>query len=233
MRAAQGAVWPHQAAAPSRKAGVYKAAAKEKEKSGTESVLNAKKNVRNRYLLGFAALFLAGYLPGIWLGRNGGSALGSQVAAYYMDKQNFASVASVFTGQFAAAFLQISLVMLCGLCAVGIPVLALFFGCRGVYLGLCASSVSTGYGAKGLVLYWLLAILPDLIIFLLVLSLASYAARLSSALCSQFFGAGVPKGLLTVLVKRLLVRAAAILILSAVAAALGAALSVFLAGVLL
>lgn len=33
--------------------------------------------------LAFGVIFLAGYLPGIWLGRSGTTPLGQQLAAYY------------------------------------------------------------------------------------------------------------------------------------------------------
>lgn len=44
----------------------------------------------------FGTMFLAGYLPGIWLGRGGVSALGQQLAAYYTKRSRKCSVRSNF-----------------------------------------------------------------------------------------------------------------------------------------
>ena len=42
--------------------------------------------------LGCACPFLLGYLPGIWLGRTGAWASGSQLAAYYLSKSSYSTV---------------------------------------------------------------------------------------------------------------------------------------------
>lgn len=44
----------------------------------------------------FGTMFLAGYLPGIWLGRGGVSALGQQLAAYYTKSPENAAFAAIF-----------------------------------------------------------------------------------------------------------------------------------------
>ena len=48
----------------------------------------------------FGTMFLAGYLPGIWLGRGGVSALGQQLAAYYTKSPENAAFAAIFRTEF-------------------------------------------------------------------------------------------------------------------------------------
>ena len=53
--------------------------------------------------LAFGVIFLAGYLPGIWLGRSGTTPLGQQLAAYYTSRPKGTSLAAAF-GCCCAAF---------------------------------------------------------------------------------------------------------------------------------
>lgn len=46
--------------------------------------------------LAFGVIFLAGYLPGIWLGRSGTTPLGQQLAAYYTSRPEGTSLAAAF-----------------------------------------------------------------------------------------------------------------------------------------
>ncbi|MEE0411881.1 MAG: hypothetical protein UD273_03380, partial [Gemmiger sp.] len=64
----------------------------------------------------FGTMFLAGYLPGIWLGRGGVSALGQQLAAYYTKSPENAAFAAIFGTEFSVSFLQLTAVFLCGFC---------------------------------------------------------------------------------------------------------------------
>ena len=68
-----------------------------------------RERVLSRYVSGWAALafgviFLAGYLPGIWLGRSGTTPLGQQLAAYYtsrpkgIDVSSFSHLTNIKTG---------------------------------------------------------------------------------------------------------------------------------------
>lgn len=66
--------------------------------------------------LAFGVIFLAGYLPGIWLGRSGTTPLGQQLAAYYTSRPEGTSLAAAFGAQLAVSFLQLILVLLCGFC---------------------------------------------------------------------------------------------------------------------
>lgn len=109
----------------------------------------------------FGTMFLAGYLPGIWLGRGGVSALGQQLAAYYTKSPENAAFAAIFGTEFSVSFLQLTAVFLCGFCVLGVGLLALLFAARGVFLGYCAASVAAVNGAAGLVQYRLATIVSD------------------------------------------------------------------------
>lgn len=153
-----------------------------------------------------AGVFLAGYLPGIELGRTGASIWGQQLAAYYLDASQFSAWLPVFTGQVAAAFLQLLLIILCGFSALGQGLLPLAFAARGCFLGFCAANVLAAGGVKGIVTYWLLSCLPDLCVLLVGLWLAGHALVLSRGLFQSIFLGGAPRGQLHTAVRRLLVR---------------------------
>lgn len=179
-------------------------------------------------------VFLLGYLPGILLGR-GGTAVGTALAAHFMDRQSFAAFGPVFADLFAGAFLQCTLVLLCGFCALGAVPLAALFALKGVYLGFCAANVFASGGAKGLVAHWLITLLPDLGLLLLLFALTVCAGPVCAALLRSVLGAGPLPGApgAAVLTKALLLRYALVLAGSAVCCALGAGSAVFFAGVLL
>ena len=130
----------------------------------------------------FGTMFLAGYLPGIWLGRGGVSALGQQLAAYYTKSPENAAFAAIFGTEFSVSFLQLTAVFLCGFCVLGVGLLALLFAARGVFLGYCAASVAAVNGAAGLVQYRLETIASDAAALFLCLWLAGWSARLAGEL---------------------------------------------------
>jgi len=103
--------------------------------------------------LAFGVIFLAGYLPGIWLGRSGTTPLGQQLAAYYTSRPEGTSLAAAFGAQLAVSLLQLILVLLCGFCVWGVGLLALLFAARGLFLGYCAASVAAQSGASALLRY--------------------------------------------------------------------------------
>lgn len=173
------------------------------------------------WLLG--AAFLAGYLPGIWLGRGGTSALGQQLAAYYAKGPEGAALAAAFGARFSVGFLQLTAVFLCGFCALGVGLLALLFAARGAFLGFSAASVAAVNGAAGLMQYRLETALSDISTLFLCLWLAGWAARLAAELFGAMRGhalRGTPGTL-----RRLAVRFCAALVLSAVFSAVGAFLA--------
>ena len=164
--------------------------------------------------LAFGVIFLAGYLPGIWLGRSGTTPLGQQLAAYYTSRPKGTSLAAAFGAQLAVSFLQLILVLLCGFCVWGVGLLALLFAARGLFLGLCAASVAAQSGASALLHYRLDTLLSDVGTLLLCLWLAGWAVRGRAA--RETPGTA----------RRLAVRFAAALALSAAFAAVGAVFTV-------
>ena len=153
--------------------------------------------------LAFGVIFLAGYLPGIWLGRSGTTPLGAQLAV---------------------SFLQLILVLLCGFCVWGVGLLALLFAARGLFLGYCAASVAAQSGASALLRYRLDTLLSDVGTLLLCLWLAGWAVRLAMELFRAVRGRAARETPGTA--RRLAVRFAAALALSAAFAAVGAVFTV-------
>ena len=167
----------------------------------------------------FGMMFLAGYLPGIWLGRGGASALGQQLAAYYTKSPENAAFAAIFGTKFSVSFLQLTAVFLCGFCVLGVGLLALLFAARGVFLGYCAASVAAVNGAAGLVRYRLVTIGNDTAALFLCLWLAGWSARLAGELFNAVCGRATRETPGTL--RRLAVRFGAALVLSAVFCAAG------------
>ena len=172
----------------------------------------------------FGTMFLAGYLPGIWLGRSGTTPLGQQLAAYYTSHPEGTSLAAAFGAQLAVNFLQLILVLLCGFCVWGVGLLALLFAARGLFLGFCAASVAAQSGASALLRYRLDTLLSDVGTLLLCLWLAGWAVRLAMELFRAVRGRAARETPGTA--RRLAVRFAAALALSAAFAAVGAVLAV-------
>ena len=178
--------------------------------------------------LAFGVIFLAGYLPGIWLGRSGTTPLGQQLAAYYTSRPEGTSLAAAFGAQLAVSFLQLILVLLCGFCVWGVGLLALLFAARGLFLGYCAASVAAQSGASALLRYRLDTLLSDVGTLLLCLWLAGWAVRLAMELFRAVRGRAARETPGTA--RRLAVRFAAALALSAAFAAVGAVLAVIRIG---
>lgn len=174
--------------------------------------------------LAFGVIFLAGYLPGIWLGRSGTTPLGQQLAAYYTSRPEGTSLAAAFGAQLAVSLLQLILVLLCGFCVWGVGLLALLFAARGLFLGYCAASVAAQSGASALLRYRLDTLLSDVGALLLCLWLAGWAVRLAMELFRAVRGRAARETPGTA--RRLAVRFAAALALSAAFAAVGAVLAV-------
>lgn len=167
----------------------------------------------------FGTMFLAGYLPGIWLGQGGVSALGQQLAAYYTKSPENAAFAAIFGTEFSVSFLQLTAVFLCGFCVLGVGLLALLFAARGVFLGYCAASVAAVNGAAGLVQYRLATIVSDAATLFFCLWLAGWSARLAGELFNAVCGRATRETPGTL--RRLAVRFGAALVLSAVFSAVG------------
>lgn len=201
------------------------------EKSVPERVRNREDAAWSAILL-FGLLFFVGYLGGVFKGRSGQSELGEQLAGYYRSAEHFSAFVPLFLDLFGAALLQAVLVLACGFSAVGSGFLCLYFAARGAVLGLCAASVFVQGGTKGLVVHWMLTCLPDLGVFLVMLWLAVQANRCAGGLLRMVLSNSTHlRQMLPV--KRLLLRFATVLALSAVLSLVGAASGVLFAGVLL
>ena len=103
-------------------------------------------------------------------------------------------------------------------------VLALLFAARGLFLGYCAASVAAQSGASALLRYRLDTLLSDVGTLLLCLWLAGWAVRLAMELFRAVRGRAVRETPGTA--RRLAVRFAAALALSAAFAAVGAVFTV-------
>lgn len=184
-------------------------------------------------LLCFCGMFLLGYLPGILAWRGTPPAFGTELAAWCSDSARYANWAQTFTGQLAAAFLQFTLILLCGFCAFGLFFLVGNFLCRGIFMGFCAAGVYSTGGAKALLLYWLLSCLPDLLILLLGLFLAASAAKPAGYLYQHIFGVGATRNGQKSATRKLLVRYLFSVLLAVPACAACSGFASLLAGLLL
>lgn len=184
-----------------------------------------------RFWMLFFGLFFLGYLSGIFAGRDG-TDYGTALAQYYMDKQNYTSFMQVFSGLFAGAFLQLTLVFVCGFSAWASLFLAGFFAARGALMGICASGIFVAGGARSLVIHWLLTCLPDIGMLLLSLWLSGNAAHLGGELCRCIFVGGNRNGLLRP-AKALMLRYLFAVFCGFLFCGIGAAGSIVFAGVLL
>ena len=164
--------------------------------------------------LAFGVIFLAGYLPGIWLGRSGTTPLGQQLAAYYEKSPEEAAFVQLLRAQLAIDFLQLTAVFLCGFCVWGAGLLALLFAARGTFLGYCAASVAAANGAAGLVQYRVGTVVSDVATLFLCLWLAGWSVRLARELFRTVQGRATRETPGTV--RRLTVRFAAALVTAAV-----------------
>ena len=109
----------------------------------------------------FGTMFLAGYLPGIWLGGAVFRRWGSSWRRIIQKSRKMQRCTSNFGTEFSVSFLQLTAAFLCGFCVLGVGLLALLFYGRGVFLGYCAASVAAVNGAAGLVQYRLETIVSD------------------------------------------------------------------------
>lgn len=182
---------------------------------------------------GCACLFLAGYLPGIWLGRAGAWEPGSQLAAYYLAKSSYSTVMVVWQWQFSAAFLQLIALYLSSFSALGCFFFPLLFFSRGVFLGLCAACVLAAGESRGLICYWLLSSLPNLSVLFSGLWLSGYGSQLSAGLFRCVFSGAPARGQLQAAFRRITIRFFLCLLAAGLTSLANGWLSIFLAGVLL
>lgn len=153
-----------------------------------------------------ASIFLLGYLPGIFLGRNGTTVLGQQLATYYTAPDRLTVWRDLFMSQSAGFFLQLLAVWLCGFTAFGLGLLLLIFAAKGLFLGFCSANILTLGGVNALCLYWLSGCLPQVLLLILLLWLTGHAALLSHGLFQSIFLGGAPRGQLIGNARRLTLR---------------------------
>lgn len=188
---------------------------------------------RLHWEIGLGALFLLGYLAGILLGREQTPAFGAALAQYHLDKQNYLSFAAVFASSFSALFVQAGLILLCGTNALGALLLAVFFVCKGMLLGIEAVAVLQLADARGLVVYWLLTALPNAVALILLLWLAVNAATLAASLFRTVLNGTGTHGALGRSIRTLMLRYIITLCIGAACLAFGAAAAKLFAEILL
>ena len=111
----------------------------------------------------------------------------TSLTEHVMAAQSYTAFWSVWCSWFAAAFLQASLIYLCGFHLWGSIFTGAYFAFKGTVLGVCASAIYASGGARALVVYWLLNCLPELVLSAFMLWLAHSSCRVSQSLSSIVF----------------------------------------------
>lgn len=181
---------------------------------------------------GFASLFLLGDVCGVLLGRGFDTVLGTALAEYALSSIGDPSYWSRFASLFATGFLQATLLLASGYCAVGAGVCGLFFALRGAYLGFCAANLYLLHGLRTLTVYWLGVFLPAAAMLVPLFRVAVCALPLSRGLWQSVFCGGAPRGKLPAVSRKLLyvygVSLLVLLLISLCGAALGVLFASFL-----
>lgn len=144
-----------------------------------------KKNAR---LLGLA------YLAGLPAGSLAFQFLGADASAYmgyYLDArlQTMAGPPlRILSGQFLAAFLQLTLVLLCGFCAFGAALLVVQAALRGAVFGCFCAGLLARYAMQGALAEGLLFWLPEVLQAALQILLGACALQMSLRLAALCFG---------------------------------------------
>ncbi len=155
--------------------------------AGAAAALGIQKLAGKNDLFAFSSVFLTGYLAGIPLGRFELHGAFTSLTEHVMAAQSYTAFWSVWCSWFAAAFLQASLIYLCGFHLWGSIFMGAYFAFKGTVLGVCASAIYASGGARALVVYWLLNCLPELVLSAFMLWLAHSSCRVSQSLSSIVF----------------------------------------------
>ena len=155
--------------------------------AGAAAALGTQKLAGKNDLFAFSSAFLTGYLAGIPLGRFELHGAFTSLTEHVMAAQSYTAFWSVWCSWFAAAFLQASLIYLCGFHLWGSIFMGAYFAFKGTVLGVCASAIYASGGARALVVYWLLNCLPELVLSAFMLWLAHSSCRVSQSLSSIVF----------------------------------------------
>ena len=132
--------------------------------AGAAAALGIQKLAGKNDLFAFSSVFLTGYLAGIPLGRFELHGAFTSLTEHVMAAQSYTAFWSVWCSWFAAAFLQASLIYLCGFHLWGSIFMGAYFAFKGTVLGVCASAIYASGGTRALVVYWLLNCLPELVL---------------------------------------------------------------------
>lgn len=155
--------------------------------AGAAAALGKQKLAGKNDLFAFSSAFLTGYLAGIPLGRFELHGAFTSLTEHVMAAQSYTAFWSVWCSWFAAAFLQASLIYLCGFHLWGSIFMGAYFAFKGTVLGVCASAIYASGGARALVVYWLLNCLPELVLSAFMLWLAHSSCRVSQSMSSIVF----------------------------------------------
>lgn len=105
--------------------------------AGAAAALGKQKLACKNDLFAFSSAFLTGYLAGIPLGRFELHGAFTSLTEHVMAAQSYTAFWSVWCSWFAAAFLQASLIYLCGFHLWGSIFMGAYFAFKGTVLG-CA-----------------------------------------------------------------------------------------------
>lgn len=179
---------PVQPGRPAREAQVSQATAwaggRDAASISQKTTIYSKKNAR---LLSLA------YLAGLPAGSLAFSFLGKDAATYmeyYLDarlQMMTEPPLRIFSSQFLAAFLQLSLVLLCGFCAFGTVLLLLQAAVRGAVFGCFCAGLLARYSMQGALVEGLLFWLPEVLQAAIQIVLGACAARISLQLGTLCF----------------------------------------------
>lgn len=106
--------------------------------AGAAAALGIQKLAGKNDLFAFSSAFLTGYLAGIPLGRFELHGAFTSLTEHVMAAQSYTTFWSVWCSWFAAAFLQASLIYLCGFHLWGSIFMGAYFAFKGTVLGVCA-----------------------------------------------------------------------------------------------
>lgn len=109
--------------------------------AGAAATLGTQKLAGKNDLFAFSSAFLTGYLAGIPLGRFELHGAFTSLTEHVMAAQSYTAFWSVWCSWFAAAFLQASLIYLCGFHLWGSIFMGAYFAFKGTVLGVCASAI--------------------------------------------------------------------------------------------
>ena len=138
-----------------------------------------------------AACYLVGILAAsLYIGLSSGQtwAFTQYYCDFMMKLHSSGDAVLVCSVRFLTSFVQLSLLLLCGLCAFGSPLAGMLLFLKGTGTGLFCAALYGQYGARGVLINLLLFWLPEVLETLLILFMGRFAilsARNLAALCFE------------------------------------------------